>query len=64
MVKCTDCGFEGCELAWTGEGDYLCCECFLKIFPTFDHGNCSPCDKRAEEKARILKQQVSLENFL
>jgi hypothetical protein len=64
MVKCADCGFEECELAYTGEPDPLCCECFLKIFPTFDDGNCSPCEKRLKEKEKILQQQTSLEEFI
>jgi len=64
MVKCVECGWDGCELAYTGEPDPLCCACFLKVFPTFDHGNCPNCDRLLRMKEKILKQQTSLENFL
>lgn len=61
MVRCADCGFEGCDVAYTGNiGEEQCCRCWLKTNPTSDVGGCKTCN----EREKIHNQQVSLEKFI
>lgn len=60
MVKCVKCGYEDCEVAYTGEIGYeLCCKCWMEEVPTWDMGGCGRC----EEREKIHNQQVDLLTF-